>query len=153
MNKEDFPIFRNNPELVYLDNSATTQKPAVVIKAISDYYEKYNSNVHRGIHKLSQQATMAYEDARQIVAQFIGADSEEIIFSHGTTESLNLLAAILSPNLHPGDEIVLTEMEHHSNLVPWQVLAKQKNLALKYIPVSNEFKLDLTKAKQLITAK
>ena len=127
MIKQDFPIFINNPDLIYLDNSATSQKPEVVIRAITDFYENYNANIHRGIHRLSLKATIAYEEARQTAANFIHAEREEIIFTKGTTESLNILAGILPKylNLSPGDEIVLTEMEHHSNLVPWQQFAKQ----------------------------
>ena len=126
MNEKDFPILKKN--LVYLDNSATTQKPRQVIKALTDYYENYNSNVHRGIHKLSMQSTLAYDDARQSVANFISADFEEIIFTSGTTESLNFLARTL---VNEGDEIVLSEMEHHSNIVPWQQIAKEKKCKSK----------------------
>jgi len=153
MNKNDFPIFRNNPGLIYLDNSATAQKPEAVIKAIGNFYEHTNANIHRGIYTLSQKATLAYEDARKTVANFIGAEPEEIIFTKGTTESLNFLAAVLSKNLAAGDELVLTEMEHHSNLVPWQVLAQEKGLAIKFIPVNEQFRLDFTKAKEMITSK
>ena len=153
MNKENFPLLRNNPGLVYLDNSATTQKPEQVIKSMSDFYENFNANVHRGIHKLSMQATLAYQQARQTVAGFIGAAPEEIIFTKGTTEALNFLAQVLSLGLKPGDEIVLTEMEHHSNLLPWLVLARQKNLQLKFIQVTDDFRLDLTAARKMITSK
>ena len=147
MNKQDFPILKEN--LVYLDNSATTQKPQQVIKAITDYYETYNSNVHRGIHKLSMQATLAYDDARETIAKFINANSEEIIFTSGTTESLNSLARTL---VNKGDEILLTEMEHHSNIVPWQQIARERGAIVRFIPITN-FKLDLEKAKEMITEK
>tara|TARA_Y100000310_G_scaffold10682_1_gene11363 strand:- start:1788 stop:3005 length:1218 start_codon:yes stop_codon:yes gene_type:complete len=148
--KKDFPILKN---LVYLDNSATTQKPQVVIDRITKYYEKENANIHRGIYKLSQKATEAYEDAHKTVAKFINADSSEIIFTKGTTESLNLLAYALQNKIEKGDEILVTEMEHHSNLVPWQQLAKRTGAVLKFIPVKKDFTLDYKKAESLITEK
>ncbi len=150
MKKEDFPIFRNNQGLVYLDNSATTQKPQPVLQAMTDFYEQYNANVHRGLHQLSQRATLAYETARQTIANFIGAETNEVIFTKGTTESINFLANTL---VKPGDEIILTEMEHHSNLVPWQMAAKQRGAVIKYIPITADFILDMNRAKQLITDK
>jgi cysteine desulfurase / selenocysteine lyase len=151
MNKQDFPILKEN--LIYLDNSSTTQKPGVVIKALKEFYENYNSNVHRGIHNLSQQATLAYEDARQTVANFIGADYNEIIFTSGTTDSLNYIAKSLTNNFLDGDEIILTDMEHHSNIIPWQEIAKEKKLVIKFIPITKDYKLDLQKAEELITEK
>ena len=147
--KQDFPIL--NKGLIFLDNSATTQKPTKVIEAVKQYYEQDNANVHRGIYKLAQKATVEYEKAHEVVAKFIGAEFEEVIFTKGTTEGLNLLAYSLSKNLQPGDEIVLTEMEHHSNLVPWQQLAKEKGAVLKFIPITKEYRLDLEKARELIT--
>ncbi len=149
--KENFPILKNG--LVYLDNSATTQKPAKVIQAIKEYYENDNANVHRGIYKLAQKATVLYEKAHEVVARFIGAKFEEIIFTKGTTEGLNLLAYSLGKNLKAGDEIVLSEMEHHSNIVPWQQIAKEKGVALHFIPITKEYRLDLKKARELITDK
>ena len=154
--KKDFPILNrkiNGNRLVYLDNSATTQKPIQVINAIKEYYENYNANVHRGIYKLSEEATYKYEEAHKKVADFINADHNEIIFTKNTTESLNLLAYSLTSNLKEGDEIILTQMEHHSNLVPWQQIAKQKNLKLKFIEIDNEGKLKLDQLNDLITKK
>lgn len=144
----DFPILSN---LTYLDNAATTQKPRAIIQAMTKFYEEENANVHRGIYTLSEKATMAYEAARETVAQFIGAAAEEIIFTKGTTESINLLAQSLGKTLQPGDEVVLSEMEHHANLVPWQELAKEKKAVLKFIPLTSDFQLDMEKAQQLIT--
>ncbi len=148
--KQDFPILKN---IIYLDSASTTQKPTAVINAIKKYYEEDNANVHRGVYKLSLKATMAYEKAHEVVAKFIGAQFEEVIFTKGTTESLNLLAYSLGKTLKAGDEIVLTEMEHHSNLVPWQQLAKEKGLILKFIPITSDFRLDMRKARELITSK
>lgn len=148
--KDDFPILKN---ITYLDNSSTTQKPQPVIDAITKYYQEDNANVHRGVYKLSLKATMAYEKAHEIVAKFINAQFEEVIFTKGTTESLNLLAYSLGKTLQAGDEIVLTEMEHHANLVPWQQLAREKGLILKFIPITAEYRLDMNKAKELITSK
>jgi len=154
--RKDFAILKtkvNNHPLIYLDSSATSLTPDLVIDAISKYYKEFNANVHRGIHTLSQKATEEYELAHQKVADFINAKFEEIIFTKSTTESLNLVAYSLTRNLNKGDEIVLTQMEHHSNLVPWQQLAKQKELTLKFIKVNHEGKLDLNHAKELITDK
>lgn len=154
--EEDFPILKNlinGKRLVYLDNSATTQKPKQVIDSMAHFYEHSNANVHRGIYTLSRRATEAYEKARHVVAGFIGASFDEIIFTKGTTESLNLLASSLGKTLTEGDEIVLSEMEHHSNIVPWQQIAKEKKCLLKYIPLTTEYTLDLAKAKKIITPK
>jgi cysteine desulfurase / selenocysteine lyase len=151
--KEDFPILKNT-SVIYLDNSATSQKPKQVIESITNYYENYNSNVHRGIHNLSQKATLAYEEAHEKVGKFINADSDEIIFTKGTTHSINILAQSLKQELQEGDEIVLSIMEHHSNIVPWQQIAKEKGAIVKFIPVvPGEFTLDLEKAKELISSK
>ncbi len=150
------PFLRNHnslKRLIYLDNGATTQKPQCVIDAMTHFYEHDNANVHRGIYLLSQKATMAYEKAHETVARFIGASMEEIIFNGGTTEGLNGLARSLGSNLNVGDEIVLTVMEHHSNLIPWQEIAREKGARLKFIPLTDDYRLDLTKAKELITAK
>ncbi|MEK6863311.1 MAG: Fe-S cluster assembly sulfur transfer protein SufU [Nanoarchaeota archaeon] len=149
--KEDFPILKNG--LIYLDNSATAQKPTKVIEAVKEYYENDNANVHRGIYKLAQKSTLLYEKAHEAAAKFIGAEFEEIIFTKGTTEGLNLLAYSLGKNLKAGDEIVLTEMEHHSNIVPWQQIAKEREATVKFIPITKEYRLDLAKAQELITAK
>lgn len=148
--RHDFPIVQN---CIYLDSAATSQKPNTVIEAMSRFYREENANVHRSLYTLSVKATMAYERAREIVAQFIGAESSEVIFTKNTTEALNLLAYSLGRTLQAGDEIVLSEMEHHSNLVPWQQLAKQKKLVLKFIPLTSDYRLDMAAAKALITPK
>ncbi len=143
--RKDFPILKrkiNDKPLVYFDNSATSQKPYQVIEAISNFYEQSNSNVHRGVHKLSEEATDYYESAHVKVANMINASSEEIIFTKNSTESMNLLAYSLIQQLKPTDEIVLTEMEHHSNLVPWQQLAKQKGIKIRYIEVNEDGSLN-----------
>ena len=141
--RDDFPALAqevNGHPLVYFDNAATTQKPRAVLDAIQKYYEYDNANVHRGVHELSNRATDAYEGARDRVAQFINAPvREDIIFTRGTTESLNLVAATWgAANLREGDIILLTELEHHSNLVPWQLLAQRTGARLKYIPVTGD---------------
>ncbi|OGC62372.1 cysteine desulfurase, partial [candidate division WWE3 bacterium RIFCSPLOWO2_01_FULL_53_14] len=141
--RRDFPILHrkvHGKPLVYLDNAATTQKPRPVIDAISKYYEEYNANVHRGIHALAEEATAAYEGARSRVAEFIGArNSAEIIFTRGTTEAINLVAYSWGEKfLKKGDTVLLTLMEHHSNLVPWQLLAQRKKINLEFIHVTEE---------------
>lgn len=155
--KSDFPILAqkvNGKPLVYLDNAATTQKPIQVINRISEYYEFENSNVHRGVHKLSQVATEKYEQARKYIAGFINAESEkEIIFTKGTTDSINFLATILSDQINEGDEILISGMEHHSNLVPWQQLCIRRKANLKIIPVTNRGELDLEIFSSLINQK
>src|SRR4051812_37629869 len=134
--KSDFPIFQNHPELVYLDNSATSQKPQGVIDGVKDFYEKNNSNIHRGIYDLSQKATELFEEVRRKVARFIGASSEkEIIFTSGTTESINIVAYGWARKfLQKGDIIVVSEMEHHSNLIPWMRLKEEKGIELIFLP-------------------
>jgi len=144
--RADFPILEreiHGKPLVYLDNAATSQKPRQVIKAISDYYEQYNANVHRGVHKLTEEATQAYEAARKKVANFVNAgDARQIIFTRNATEAINLVAyAWGRKNIKKGDEILLTEMEHHSNLVPWQMLAKEVGAKLKFIPIDQNGEL------------
>ena len=155
--REDFPILKRKvygKPLVYLDNAATTQKPRQVIAAMSDYYENYNSNVHRAVHKLSQEATEAYDDAHEKVAQFIGANGmEEIVFTKNTTESLNIVANSLSRQLKKGDEIVLTQMEHHSNIVPWQQAAKRSGATVKYARINKNGELDMQQLRQTIGKK
>ncbi len=151
--RQDFPIFNNLSEkpLIYLDNAATTQRPAVVIDAVSRFYRETNANVHRGIYALSEAATAAYEEARSLVAEFIQADRREIVFTRGTTESINLLAyAWVRRRLRPGDEIVVTEMEHHSNLVPWQLAAKDTGARLHFVPVTAQGTLDLEAFAELL---
>ena len=156
--RQEFPILSrtvNGRPLVYLDNAATSQKPRSVIQALTDYYEGYNSNVHRGVHTLSVEATDKYEEARAKVARFINSPSpEEVIWTRNTTEAINLVAQTwASANLKAGDEILLTEMEHHSNLVPWQQVAQQTGAVLRFIPITEEFTLDLTDLDGLLTSK
>ena len=156
--REDFPILKskiNNHDLIYFDNAATTQKPDSVIKAISNYYEKYNSNIHRGVHSLAEIATNEFEKSRKKIKEFINAKSEkEIIFTRGTTEGINLISSSLGKyKFSEGDEIVISEMEHHSNIVPWQMLAKEKKLKLSTINVSEEGEIDLNDFKNIISSK
>ncbi|MFC7205316.1 aminotransferase class V-fold PLP-dependent enzyme [Haloferax namakaokahaiae] len=154
--REDFPILDRKiggSELVYLDNGATSQTPQQVIEAIVDYYTQYNANIHRGLHTLSQEASIAYEEAHDTVADFIGADGrEEIVFTKNTTEAQNLVAYSWGMNeLGPGDEIVLTQMEHHASLVTWQQMCKRTGAEVKYIPITNEGYLDMEAAESLVT--
>ncbi|MBS3059907.1 MAG: SufS family cysteine desulfurase [DPANN group archaeon] len=149
----DFPILNSNKNgkpIIYLDNGATTQKPQQVINAISAFYETQNANIHRGLYKLSQEATEAYEQAHAFTEKFINANPHEVIFTSGTTDSINMLAFTL-PEITNGKNIVLTEMEHHANLVPWQQLAKRNSMKLKFIPIKDDFTLDYAAAEQLIT--
>ena len=153
--RNDFPILQRRVgehQLVYLDNAATSQKPRQVIDSIVDYYHSYNSNEHRGVHTLSMEATDHYEEARQKVSKFLNAQSPEtIVWVRNTTEAINLVSYTWAQtHLSAGQDIVLTEMEHHSNLVPWQHLAKTRNLNLKFIPVKDDGLLDLEVAKTLI---
>ena len=132
--REDFPIFRDNPSLVYLDNAATTQKPSCVIEAVRHFYERDNANPLRGLYDLAQRATAVYEESREAVAGFIGAASpEEIVFTRNASESLNLVAYSYGTFLKEGDEILISVMEHHSNLIPWQQLAARSGAVLKFI--------------------
>ena len=131
--KKDFPIF--DRKTIYLDSASTSQKPIDVIETMSDFYERNNANVHRGLYDLSQESTELYEEARKKTARFINSEYEELIFTHGATESLNMIANCLAENLNEDDSILLSEMEHHANLVPWQIIAKKKKLKLKFIPV------------------
>ncbi|APB76779.1 MULTISPECIES: cysteine desulfurase [Paenibacillus] len=154
--REQFPILHqeiNGHPLVYLDNAATSQKPLAVIEAIKHYYEYDNSNVHRGVHTLGSRATDAYEGAREKVARFLNAKrSQEIIFTRGTTTALNLVASSYGrANCQAGDEIVITQMEHHSNLIPWQQVAKATGATLKYIPLQEDGSVDLADVENTIT--
>jgi len=155
--REDFPILKikiNGNTLVYLDNAATSQKPRQVIETVREYYEQYNSNVHRGLHKLSERASDEYEKAHEKAERFVGADNGEIVFTKNTTESLNLLAYSLGEELKKGDEILLTEAEHHANLVPWQQLALQKKAKLKFAKVElEEGKIDAEQFDKLVNKK
>jgi cysteine desulfurase/selenocysteine lyase len=141
--REDFPILGREvykKPLVYLDNAATSQKPQLVIDAIAEAYSKWNSNIHRGVHHLSQIATMKHEQARKAVAEFIGASSsDEIVFTKGTTDSLNALAFSYGEKyVHEGDEIIVSAVEHHSNIVPWQMLCERKGARLRVIPMADD---------------
>ncbi len=155
--KGDFPILgveaHPNIPLVYLDSAATSQKPAVVVEAIADYYRFYNANVHRGIHRLSEDATEAYEGAREKVRQFINsAETAEVIFVRNTTEAINLVSQTWGRrNLVAGDEILLTEMEHHSNIVPWQLIAEEKGAFVRYVPFGDDGQLDYGSLNDLLT--
>lgn len=154
--RSDFKILSSKVEgkqLIYLDNAATTQKPKQVIKAIQNFYETTNANIHRGIYKLSEEATKQYEEAHSIVAGFINASFEEIIFTKNATESLNLLTYSLCSTLNEGDEILLTQMEHHSNIVPWQQIAKEKKLKVKYAEINKDGSLNLSSFKSLLNRK
>ena len=154
--REDFPILRRkvyDRPLVYLDNAATSQKPQSVIQALVDYYEGYNSNVHRGVHALSMEATDRYEEARVKVANFIKADTpESVIWTRNTTEGINLVANSWAlEEISEGDEIVVTQMEHHSNLVPWQRVARERGASLRVLPLTGDGMVDLQAADSIIT--
>tara|TARA_Y100000294_G_scaffold123881_2_gene115243 strand:+ start:3371 stop:4612 length:1242 start_codon:yes stop_codon:yes gene_type:complete len=156
--REDFPILSRElygKPLVYLDNAATSQKPRQVIDALTDYYTNYNANVHRGVHTLSQEATDLYEGARTKVARFINADEpEEIVWTRNTTESINLVAHTWAKaNIQAGDEIVVTPMEHHSNLVPWQQVARESGAKLRIMPLAEDAGLDMSQIDQYITSR
>lgn len=156
--REMFPILNqevNGHPLVYLDSAATSQKPLPVIEALDEYYRQYNSNVHRGVHTLGTKATDGYEGAREKVRKFINASStEEIIFTRGTTTSINTVAVSYGrANVHEGDEIVITYMEHHSNIIPWQQLAKQTGATLKYIPLQEDGTISLDDVRNTVTSK
>ena len=151
--KSDFPIFEGS-DLVYLDNAATTQKPQSVLDSINSSYTESNANVHRALYSLGAKATEKYEGARKKISAFIGASSsKEIIFTSGATESLNLLAYSLGNDIHPGDEILISEMEHHSNIIPWQQLAKRTGSIIRYIPVTDDGELDLRQPDRLFNVK
>lgn len=150
--RADFPILNrkvNGKPLVYFDNGATTQKPKQVIDAIVNYYSEHNANIHRGVHTLSREATELFEEARKTVSKFIGAEAEEIVFTAGTTDSINIVAAGL--DLPVGSEVIITEMEHHSNILPWQLWCEKNEGKLKVIPVKVDGTLDVGLLESLIT--
>ena len=155
--REEFPILHqkiNGEDLVYLDNAASTQKPKAVINAIKDYYENDHSNVHRGVHTLSVRATEAYENAREKVSQFVNSPNKnQIIFTKGTTESINLIAGSLTNLIEKNDEILITAMEHHSNIVPWQELCKRTGAILKIIPINDDGEILIDKYTEMVTNK
>ena len=156
--KSDFPTLNqkiNGNDLVYLDNAATTQKPNSVINSVNEYYKKTNSNIHRGVHTLSQEATEKYENARMKIAKFINSTTEkEIIFVRGATEAINLVAnSYVRPLLQPNDQIIITEMEHHANIVPWQIVCKEKEAELKILPMNSKGELIVDELEKIITNK
>ena len=156
--RQQFPILNRKVKgkyLVYLDNAATSQKPIAVIDALVNYYSNYNANIHRGLHTLADEATAAYEASRNAVKEFIGATStEEIIFTKGTTESINLVANSWgSAFLNKGDEIIITSLEHHANIVPWQMIAEKKGAVLKVIPINDEGIVDMEAFKDMLSDK
>jgi len=154
--RADFPALHQEVHghpLVYLDNAATTQKPRTVIDAVRSFYEHDCSNVHRGVHALSQRATVAYESSRTAIKTFLGArDSREIVFTRSTTEAVNLVAhSFVRPRLNPGDEVLITEMEHHSNIVPWQLLCDEKDAVLRVVPMNDDGELILEQLEEMIS--
>lgn len=154
--RQEFPILQRQigeKPLVYLDNAATSQKPEAVLAVMDEYYRQHNANVHRGVHRLSEEATALYEDTRAKFARFINAASDkEIIYTRGTTEGINLVAHTWGrANLRPGDEVLITEMEHHSNIVPWQILQAQLGFTLRHIPITDDGLLDLSQLDRLLT--
>lgn len=154
----DFPILKrevNGKPLIYLDNSATTQKPDLVIEAIHHYYSHQNSNIHRGVHHLSQEATSAYEEAREKVRRFINAPSkEQVLFTKGTSDSINLVASSFGRKfLNEGDEVIISGMEHHSNIVPWQMICEERGAILKVIPVSDKGELNMEEYEAMLSEK
>jgi cysteine desulfurase / selenocysteine lyase len=156
--RRDFPVLAqkiHGKPLVYLDNAATSQKPAAVIEALTRYYSEYNANIHRGIHRLSEEATSAYERARSAVRAFLHAgDDREIVFVRGTTEAINLVAHSYGRAfVKPGDEIVLTAMEHHSNIVPWQLLGEQTGARLRIVPINDDGELLVDELESMLTGK
>ena len=154
MRREDFPILTekvHGRELVYLDNAATTQKPQAVLDAIVEGYSKWNANVHRGVHHLSQVATEKHEQARKKVAEWLNAEAEEVIFTKGTTDSINMLARSFGDAMvNEGDEIIVSQLEHHSNIVPWQMLCERKKAVLKVIPLREDLSIDIEAFKAML---
>ncbi|MDD3084053.1 MAG: SufS family cysteine desulfurase [Candidatus ainarchaeum sp.] len=154
--RKDFPILKrivNKKKIVYFDNAATTLKPIQIINAEKEYYEKNCANIHRGLHEMSENATISYEKTREKVAEFVGAKKEEVIFTKNTTESLNLVAYSFMNNnfLKKGDKIVLSEMEHHSNIVPWQFIAKKTGAKIEFVNINNEFEVDFNDLEKKVS--
>ena len=151
--RKDFPILSNN-KLIYFDNASTTQKPKIVIDSLINYYSKYNANVHRGTYKIAEKATFEYEKSRNLIADFINANNNEIIFTKSATESINIISnALVKTKIKKNDEIIITEMEHHSNIIPWQAISKNFGLKIRYIPMSNDGTLELKQLPKLINHK
>ena len=155
--RSQFPILTqkiNGRDLIYFDNAATSQKPSVVIDKIKNYYEKENANIHRGVHSLSQEATTAYEQARHKISSYLNAKSDsEIIFTKGTTDGINLIASSFGELLNPEDEIIISAMEHHSNIVPWQLLESRKKIKIKVVPIHKTGEIDLDAFENLLNEK
>ena len=153
--RQQFPIFQHHPNLVYLDSAATTQKPKMVIDGITNFYQKENANIHRGIYQLAAQTTQKYESVRQKVANFIDAkNASEIVYTSGTTASINLVAnSFLLPRLEKGDEVLISAMEHHANLIPWQMVCQQKGAHLRIIPIDKSGDLDVAAYKKMLSSK
>ena len=152
--KEDFPVFLSHPNLVYLDSAASSLKCKRVIDKLNEYYNNNGVNVHRGVYSLSYEATDMYEGARATIAQFINAEFEEIVFTRGCSASLNLVAASYGmANLKNGDEVIVSELEHHSNLIPWMNVCKKTGATLKYIPLTKEGRITLENFKKVISEK
>ena len=155
--RKDFPILKtkiNNHDLVYLDNAATTQKPHMAIDALTQFYMHYNNNIHRSVHEFGEQTTMLYEKARATIANFINADPAEIVFTKGTTEGINFIAQTwAAQHLHEDDEIVLTELEHHSNIVPWLEIARVKKANVWYIPINAQGELEYAQLSSIMNKK
>jgi len=155
--RSQFPILTqkiNGRDLIYFDNAATSQKPSVVIDKIKNYYEKENANIHRGVHSLSQEATTAYEQARHKISSYLNAKSDsEIIFTKGTTDGINLIASSFGELLNPEDEIIISAMEHHSNIVPWQLLESRKKIKIKVVPIHKTGEIDLEAFENLLNEK
>jgi cysteine desulfurase/selenocysteine lyase len=153
VNKSEFPIFKNR-KLIYLDSASTSQKPKIVLDAMKNVYENSNANVHRALYDLGSESTELYESSRELVAKFINANSsKEIIFTSGATASINLLAYSIGSQLKEDDEVLISHMEHHANIVPWQQLVKRTGIKLKYLPLTDSGEIDLSKSSELITAK
>lgn len=153
--RQSFPVFQHFPNLVYLDNASTTQKPQVVIEAEREYYEQHNANVHRGIYRLAAEATALYEGSRERCARFLNApQAKQVIFTSGTTDGINLVAQCFAlPRLEPGDQVLISAMEHHSNLIPWQQVCLAKKAELKVIPFNHKGELDLQTLQDLLNPK
>lgn len=152
--KKDIPLFKNNPHLVYLDSGATSLKPQFVLDKMTEYYLEYGVNIHRGVYELSYRATEEFDNARKKIAKFINAQFEEVIFTRGTTNSLNMVAQTYGyDNINPGDEIITSELEHHSSLLPWMQVAKSKGAILKYIPLDESGRITVEAFKSVLSEK
>ena len=147
----DFPIL--NQPLVYLDSGASSLKPAVVIDAMQEYYEQYGVNIHRGVYKMSYRATEAFEHAREVIASFIHASTKEVVFTRGTSASLNLVAQSIGSTLQAGDEIIVSELEHHSSLLPWQEVARRTQAVLKFVPLTQDGRITVDNVKSVLSSK